>query len=270
MINSRKIKHKLVGYLEQYEFYFKFKYSPIVYAFLKKKNPKLQQAINAEAKLYKSILTGMSDNSLIFDIGANLGYTSEIFCDLGGTVIAIEPDIINLNCLRARFSSEKNITIVPMAVSDTVANETIYLQDKGDALHTLSNKWKGYLENDNDRWSDTLTFSKKRSIQTTTLEELIRKYGTPYFIKIDVEGYEEKVIRGLKTSVPLLSFEANLPQFLEETINCIGHIDGLSKTVTFNYAKHDKLLLPQYITKDKMIQVISDTELRCIDIFCKM
>jgi len=270
LINSRKIKHKLVGYLEQYEFYFKFKYSPIVYAFLKKKNPRLQRSINAEAKLYKSILTGMSDKSLIFDIGANLGNTSEAFSDLGGTVIAVEPDVINLNCLRARFSSEKNITIVPMAISDTVANETIYLQDNGDALHTLSDKWKDYLESDNDRWRDALTFSKKRSIQTTTLEELIRKYGIPYFIKIDVEGYEEKVISGLKTAVPLLGFEANLPQFLEETNRCIDHLDMLSKKAVFNCSNNEKLLLSEFVDSKEIKNMISNTQLRYIDVYCKM
>jgi len=270
LINSRKIKHKLVGYLEQYEFYFKFKYSPIVYAFLKKKNPRLQRSINAEAKLYKSVLTGMSDKSLIFDIGANLGNTSEIFCDLGGTVIAVEPDVINLNCLRARFSSENNITIVPVAISDTVTNETIYLQDNGDALHTLSDKWKRYLEDDNDRWDDTLTFSKKRSIQTTTLEELIQKYGTPYFIKIDVEGYEEKVISGLKTPVPLLSFEANLPQFLEETIRCVDYLNSLSEKTMFNYSDNENLLLGEFTGCEKIKSIIANTQLRYIDVYCKM
>lgn len=271
MIQLRKSIQRIIGYLEKYELYFKFKYTPIVYAFVKKKNPKLQRSINAESKLYKSVLIEMPAGAVIFDIGANLGFTTEIFFKTGGVIVAVEPDLINLNSLRARFSKEEKVTIVPKAVSDSIGEEVIYLDDNGNALHTLSNKWKTYLEGaQNDRWKNKLTFSKKRTIQTTTIEALIQKYGVPYFIKIDVEGYEEKVIKGLNTSIPLISFEANLPQFLEETIRCIIYLDGLSKTAVFNYAKNDKLLLPQFVTRHEIVKIISGVAFRYIDVFCKM
>ena len=41
----------------------------------------------------------------------------------------------------------------------------------------------------------------------TTLDKLIEQYEVPSFIKIDVEGYELEVLKGLTRLVPALSFE---------------------------------------------------------------
>ena len=41
-----------------------------------------------------------------------------------------------------------------------------------------------------------LEFARRKAVKTTTLEELILSHGLPFFVKIDVEGYEEPVLRG--------------------------------------------------------------------------
>jgi hypothetical protein len=40
-----------------------------------------------------------------------------------------------------------------------------------------------------------------------TLDRLIAAHGRPAFIKIDVEGFEDRVLAGLSQPVPALSFE---------------------------------------------------------------
>jgi Methyltransferase FkbM domain len=48
---------------------------------------------------------------------------------------------------------------------------------------------------------------KSVSVPVTTLDALIGKHGTPAFIKIDVEGFEEEALLGLSRPVKALSFE---------------------------------------------------------------
>ena len=50
---------------------------------------------------------------------------------------------------------------------------------------------------------------EKREVETTTLDKLIKNYGEPELIKIDVEGYENIVLKGLTKKVKKICFEWN-------------------------------------------------------------
>jgi hypothetical protein len=50
-------------------------------------------------------------------------------------------------------------------------------------------------------WDDQIV------VEVVTLDLLIARYGIPVFAKIDVEGWEEAVIRGLSWQLKALSFE---------------------------------------------------------------
>ena len=78
------------------------------------------------------------------------------------------------------------------------------------------------------RWTRTLR------VPVTTLDALIGKYGAPAFIKIDVEGHEPAVLRGLHRPVPYVSFEVNLPEFRSEGEECIELLGALAPG-EFNY-----------------------------------
>ena len=51
------------------------------------------------------------------------------------------------------------------------------------------------------------TKSKTVRVPVTTLDALIDRYGSPSFIKLDVEGFEVEALAGLTQPVPALSFE---------------------------------------------------------------
>ena len=64
----------------------------------------------------------------------------------------------------------------------------------------------------------------KKLKKSSTLNFEINKYGIPYYIKIDCEGAENLILKNLKYNIEVLSFEANLPLFLNQTIEIINYL----------------------------------------------
>lgn len=196
-----------------------------------------------ELAFYRSLLSDLRPGDLIFDIGANEGFKADLFLRLGARVVALEPDLTNQAILRERFRKfrliQKPLVIVGKAVSDRSATETMWVDGPGSAVNTLSQKWATALHEHKERHSHAhfgLEFSQQKTVETTTLEELISTHGVPIFVKIDVEGHELNVIRGLKRPVRYLSFEVNLPEFKAEGIECVEALGRLAADGEFNYA----------------------------------
>lgn len=141
---------------------------------------------------------------LCFDIGANFGNRTETFLGLGANVICVEPIEESLLRLKKKFNKNKNVRILPIAISNKVEEKEIHVSNFLEVC-TMSNRfmeeYKG--QKHNIHWHDT------RIINTSTLDALIEEYGTPTFCKIDVEGFEKEVLEGLSQIIPFMSFEYN-------------------------------------------------------------
>ena len=61
----------------------------------------------------------------------------------------------------------------------------------------------------------------KKKKMSTTLNAEIKKFGLPSYIKIDCEGSEKLILKNLEYKIKKISFEANLPNFLDETLDII-------------------------------------------------
>jgi FkbM family methyltransferase len=195
---------------------------------------------DAEVRFYRRLLQGFPPRGLIFDIGANHGAKTDVFLRLGARVLAVDPDELNQEILRRTFLqyrwNKKPVTIVGKAVSDTTGQSVMWVDSPGSAKNTLSQKWVDTLREDERRFGQSLEFGQRREVETVTLGDLIAVCGTPFFVKIDVEGLEPSVIRGLCRPVPYLSFEVNLPEFRPEGLECVELLRTLAPTGVFNYA----------------------------------
>jgi FkbM family methyltransferase len=227
---------------------------------------------------YRSLLTGLRPGDLIFDIGANEGFKSDLFLRLGARVIAIEPDETNQSILRERFAKlrlvRRPIVIVGKAVSDNNSLETMWIDGPGSAVNTLSQKWASALNANKARHTQGhsgLDFTRRKTVETTTLESLMSEHGVPVFIKIDVEGYELNVIRGLQRPVPYLSFEVNLPEFRSEGLECVEILGGLAAEGKFNYAVdcEQGLTLDRWIAADEFLHVLGECTESAVEVFWK-
>ena len=116
-----------------------------------------------------------------------------------------------------------------------------------------------------------MEFVRSKTVESTTLEDLIASYGRPLFIKIDVEGYELNVIRGLRQPVPYLSFEVNLPEFRPEGLECLELLSSLAAQGTFNYAIDCEtgLVLERWLDLDEFRKVFEQCEESTIEVFWK-
>ena len=222
---------------------------------------------------YHSVLSGFGEGDLIFDIGANLGYKADIFLKMGAVVVAVEPDELNQEILRQKFLKyrlkKKPLVIVGKAASEKNSIEKMWIDKPGSALNTLSNKWAEALRDDHNRFGQSLTFGQSKEIETVSINDLIAKYGEPFFVKIDVEGHELSVLRGMRRPVPYLSFEVNLPEFRREGLECLDVLASLAVNGQFNYTSDCRqgLTLCQWIPKGDMAAILDSCSEESIEIF---
>lgn len=268
---ARMARAAILPWLRRYRLFYSVKYHPWVQIFLKRKNKQLEAILLAELKLYKQVFPDSADGILAFDIGANVGDVTGLLTKLANQVLAVEPEPSNFKCLQARYSHHPQITLLRTAVGATEGFGHLYQERYGTTLHTLSQKWQTYLTSDaNDRWKKSIQFDKGEQVRITTLDKLVKRYGSPYFIKIDAEGYEKEIISGLSKRVPWLVFEANLPQFLAESIASLEHLTELDPNTRFNYATtKGQLALQDFVSSQKMKAILETTHLRHLDIFCR-
>jgi len=226
-----------------------------------------------EVRFYRNVLKGLRKGDLIFDIGANGGDKSDTFLRLGARVVAVEPDERNQQVLAQRFLKlrlvKRPVRIVGKAVSDSVRKETMWVDAPGSALNTLSRKWVDTLRADDHRFGATRGFGEERNVETTTLEDLMATHGAPSYIKIDVEGHEAAVLRGLRRPIPYVSFEVNLPEFKTEGLECIERLNEIDPNTTYNYATDcgRGLALADWAGKKDFVAVFNRITEPCVEVF---
>jgi len=229
-----------------------------------------------EVDFYRNLLQGFRRNNLILDVGANHGFKTDVYLRLGARVVAVEPDELCQDILKDKFLRyrlyPRPVTIVGKALSDQNATETMWVDGPGSAFNSLSKKWVETLKQDKARFEcpdSEFNFSQSRTVETTTLDLLIAKYGQPFFVKIDVEGNEVCALRGLKRPVPYLSFEVNLPEFKTEGKQCLKLLEALDAEGKFNYTPDckDGLRLVDWVDAQEHCGVLERCTEKSIEVF---
>ena len=197
------------------------------------------------------------------------------FSSLGARVLAVEPDELNQTILKDMFLryrlSKKPVVIVGKAISDQNGLETMWVDECGSAKNSFNKKWVESLRTNEDRFGKRLNFASKIEVETTTLDDLIRAHGVPFFVKIDVEGHEINVLRGMNRAVPYLSFEVNLPDFRPEGLECLEFLDRLEPAGRFNYVVDCKegLVLREWLSSQEFACVLRECSQTSIEVFWK-
>ena len=198
----------------------------------------------------------LKENDIVFDIGANFGNRIKTFLELKTEIVAVEPQKPCCRYLKKHYGDR--IILIDKALGANNEFKKMFISDNS-AISSFSEDWIKSVKK--ERYKEE-SWKEGEMIEQITLDDLIEKYGNPAFIKIDVEGYELEVIKGLNKEINQLSFEYTIPEQLEKAIECINHIKKCSKNILCNYSIGEslKFQLDNWISESEMINLISSKD----------
>lgn len=191
---------------------------------------------------------------LAFDVGANRGSHTSAFLALGARVVAVEPQAECVRALFARFHAEPRVTIVPRALGAAPGHAEMLL-NRNDRWSTLSPAFVRARSAELARRGGEWTV--RRTVRVTTLDALVDRFGVPAFAKVDVEGFEAEVARGLSRPLPAASFEFH-PGHPEPALATVERLERLGAW-RYNYAVLDdsRLALPEWVGAEETLRLLS-------------
>jgi hypothetical protein len=127
-----------------------------------------------------------------------------------------------------------------MAASDKSGEAMLHLFRETDEWASLDASWGEYATSEPKMAHDSVR------VTVTTLDDLINQYGKPALVKIDTEGFDHRVLRGLSQPIQHLLFEvhANRPNDAAdalERLDELGHYEyRMSPQETWHYGEPKK------------------------------
>ncbi|MFX1363492.1 MAG: FkbM family methyltransferase [Promethearchaeota archaeon] len=145
------------------------------------------------------------NNEIIFDLGFHNGDDTNFYLKKGFKVVALEANQELVKRGLERFYDyidEKRLILINKAISDKIGMINFYIHPKKSDWSSCDQKM---AESDG-------TKSKVISVESVSLIDLCKEFGTPRYIKVDVEGCEIMVAKqlfSLNVKPQFISFETS-------------------------------------------------------------
>jgi FkbM family methyltransferase len=127
--------------------------------------------------------------SVIYDFGANTGDNIPYYLLKAKRVIAVEANPILCDGMRSRFKSE--ISAGALVVENRVASKGVSSDSVPFYVHRTQHALSQFSHPNNLDDFDII------DLKASSASELVRTYGEPLYIKIDVEGYDHHILSDL-------------------------------------------------------------------------
>ncbi|MCB0507148.1 MAG: FkbM family methyltransferase [Chitinophagales bacterium] len=177
----------------------------------------------------------VQSNNLVFDVGANYGNRTQPLLNIGAKVVAIEPQKACYEYLQKNFGNTIELVTFGLGAEEDIKD---FYVSNASTISSFSKDWIDAVKQDRFK---SYTWSEPIKIKITTLDKLIEKFGVPQFIKIDVEGYELEVLKGLTKPINYISIEYTVPEQTQRAIDCIKQIEKYNQNIECNYSKDESM-----------------------------
>lgn len=160
---------------------------------------------------------------IIYDFGANNGDDIPYYLRKADVVVAVEADPALCKVIEARFQTELHagqLYIENCVLTADVEADVVFYVNKSD--HVL-NQFPTPSDRDIDHFEQIIL----PSLSPITI---IKKYGEPFYIKIDVEHYDKAILR-------MLFLNRIYPQFISAESHCVENFALLVSCGRYNAFK---------------------------------
>ena len=160
------------------------------------------------------------NQNLIYDVGMHNGNDTAYYLHKGFNVVGIEADPILVKEVSKRFKKQINngqLQILNMGIAESAGILDFWICESNSA-------WSSFDKNSAARLGSVHHSIK---VHCTTFDTVLKKYGVPYYLKIDIEGNDIHCIESLSAD--------NLPKYI--SIEADGTYNDLKKLKELGYTK---------------------------------
>jgi FkbM family methyltransferase len=207
---------------------------------------------------------------LCFDIGSHVGNHSRCWLKLGARVVALEPQQNFARWLHWLFAADPHISVLDQAVAAAPGSARMQISARTPTVSTLAGEWTTRLQQAESFRG--VNWATGPSVELTTLDALIERYGEPGFVKIDVEGYEARVLSGLTRPLRALAFEY-IPATADIALACIERLGELGDyRYNRSLGEQYRFVNDQWLTADAICRFLQQLQpaARSGDIYARL
>lgn len=192
---------------------------------------------------------------MFFDIGANIGKWSLNNIKYTDKIIAVEASPSTFIKLQ-NFCNNKNIILLNYAVCNNDGKDITFYNCNCDVLSTLNRDWLTDKKSRfyNNKYNEVIC-------KTITIDNLIKNYGVPELIKIDVEGGEYECIKSLTIKVNQICFEW-ASETNDITFKCLNYLKELGFKEFYVQNEDNYLFRPnenEYYDIDNTFKILNNS-----------
>ena len=144
--------------------------------------------------------------NLIYDVGLFDGSDTAYYLSRGFNVVAVDANPTMIEAAKQRFSKEVSngkLTLLNVGIASARGSSTFCISD-----HV---EWSSFDVSIASRDGNS---HKPITVTTTPFADILSEYGTPHYLKIDIEGYDRLCVEALEGKT--------LPRFISVESECAG------------------------------------------------